>query len=415
MKSNVKNLLIVVLCFAYFQIEAQQLHNDPNAASINNETNATTGWITTGTLLTSDTSNPYHGTYALRAEAAGTSDAQRKFRYLFSAVVGEVYDISIWARTGSQNVSPAFAAWTGVSGFINPTIITTGTVWSEYTFTVTATSTTAGITIYTGSASNGVIGDVLFIDRVSIIAQSVPDTQNPNPPLTVSNATPTTNSVSLTWSGATDNIGVTGYKVFKAGVLEATLGNTNTYSVTGLSAETTYQFTVAALDAAGNESTQSTALSVTTASSGGGSTSSVWDTSGSTINYAGNVGIGTTTPGTWKLAVNGNIRAKEIKVESANWPDYVFAKDYNLPTLAEIQRHIQEKGHLPGMPSAAEAEANGVALGEMNRLLLEKVEELTLYIINLKQELNKKQRKIDGMESLEKRINLIENYLKQQK
>ena len=121
----------------------------------------------------------------------------------------------------------------------------------------------------------------------------------------------------------------------------------------------------------------------------------------SLVYFKGNVGIGTTTPGTYKLAVNGNIRAKEIKVETANWPDYVFAKNYDLPTLEEIQKHIQEKGHLPGMPSAAEAEANGVKLGEMNRLLLEKVEELTLILIA-------KEREINELKKLEKRIRSIE-------
>jgi hypothetical protein len=94
----------------------------------------------------------------------------------------------------------------------------------------------------------------------------------------------------------------------------------------------------------------------------------------------GNVGIGTATPKE-KLSVNGKIRAHEIKVETANWPDYVFAKDYELPTLRETEKHIKDKGHLPGIPSAAEVKANGVDLGEMNAKLLQKIEELTLHLI----------------------------------
>jgi len=111
-----------------------------------------------------------------------------------------------------------------------------------------------------------------------------------------------------------------------------------------------------------------------------------------TINQ-GNVGIGTTTPNT-KLAVNGNIRAHEVKVETANWPDYVFAKDYKLPSLKETETHIKQKGHLPGIPSAEEVKANGIELGEMNAKLLKKIEELTLYLIELKKE-NQKERLIN--------------------
>lgn len=100
----------------------------------------------------------------------------------------------------------------------------------------------------------------------------------------------------------------------------------------------------------------------------------------------GNVGIGTTDPKAYKLAVNGKIRAQEIKVETANWPDYVFAKDYQLPTLWETEKHIKEKGHLPGIPSAAEVEANGIDLGELNGKLLQKIEELTLHLIEMKKQ-----------------------------
>jgi hypothetical protein len=94
----------------------------------------------------------------------------------------------------------------------------------------------------------------------------------------------------------------------------------------------------------------------------------------------GNVGIGTISPSEM-LSVKGKIRSQEIKVEAANWPDYVFAKDYKLPSLQATEQHIKEKGHLPGIPSAEEVKANGIDLGEMNAKLLKKIEELTLHLI----------------------------------
>ena len=63
------------------------------------------------------------------------------------------------------------------------------------------------------------------------------------------------------------------------------------------------------------------------------------------------------------------------------WPDYVFDKEYNLLSLKEVEQHINEKGHLPNVPSAKEVEKNGFSVGEMNKKLLEKVEELMLYTI----------------------------------
>jgi len=113
----------------------------------------------------------------------------------------------------------------------------------------------------------------------------------------------------------------------------------------------------------------------------------------------GNVGIGTTNPGTYKLAVNGKIRAKEIKVETG-WADYVFKEDYNLPTLAEVEKHIKEKGHLPNIPSAKEVEENGVQLGEMNRLLLEKIEELTLYTLEQDRKIKTQEKRLEILENM---------------
>jgi hypothetical protein len=101
----------------------------------------------------------------------------------------------------------------------------------------------------------------------------------------------------------------------------------------------------------------------------------------------GNVGIGTTNPNQ-KLTVNGTIYGKEVKVDlNVPGPDYVFAHNYQLPTLTELKTYIDQHKHLPEVPSAAAMEANGINLGEMNMLLLKKIEELTLYVIELKKEL----------------------------
>ena len=93
-----------------------------------------------------------------------------------------------------------------------------------------------------------------------------------------------------------------------------------------------------------------------------------------------NIGIGTVSPGSWKLAVNGKVRAKEVKVETG-WSDFVFNKEYELPSLQEVENHIKQKGHLKDIPSAKEVEENGIFLGEMDAKLLQKIEELTLYTI----------------------------------
>ena len=93
----------------------------------------------------------------------------------------------------------------------------------------------------------------------------------------------------------------------------------------------------------------------------------------------GNVGIGTTNP-TEKLSVNGRIRAKEVIVDT-NWSDYVFAKNYKLAPLSEVEQHIKAEGHLPGVPSAQEVAEKGVSIGDMQSILLAKIEELTLHVI----------------------------------
>ncbi|MCV9387478.1 hypothetical protein [Reichenbachiella ulvae] len=107
-------------------------------------------------------------------------------------------------------------------------------------------------------------------------------------------------------------------------------------------------------------------------------------------------------PSGYKFAVDGKALMEEVKVEvSGNWPDYVFADDYQLATLEETAEYIQQNRHLPEVPSATEMEANGVELGEMNMLLLKKIEELTLHVIE-QQELIKEQN--ERIEKLENQI-----------
>jgi len=102
----------------------------------------------------------------------------------------------------------------------------------------------------------------------------------------------------------------------------------------------------------------------------------------------GNVGIGVTNP-TYKLTVEGTIGARKIKVtQQANWADFVFEPNYKLPSLQEVESYIKANGHLQDIPTAAEVQKDGVDLADMNKKLLQKVEELTLYIIELKKEVD---------------------------
>jgi hypothetical protein len=91
----------------------------------------------------------------------------------------------------------------------------------------------------------------------------------------------------------------------------------------------------------------------------------------------------------YKLTVTGKIICEELKVElTANWPDYVFADEYQLKPLYELKSFIETNHHLPNIPTAIDVEKEGFEVGEMNRKLLEKVEELTLYVIALQEQID---------------------------
>ena len=88
-----------------------------------------------------------------------------------------------------------------------------------------------------------------------------------------------------------------------------------------------------------------------------------------------------------KLDIIEKIRAAEVEISKvSSWSDFVFNKDYKLPSLSEVENHIKEKGTLPDIPSEKEVMQSGINLGEMQAKLLQKIEELTLYVIELKKE-----------------------------
>jgi hypothetical protein len=128
-------------------------------------------------------------------------------------------------------------------------------------------------------------------------------------------------------------------------------------------------------------------------------------------NATGNVGIGTVTPGAFMLAVNGNVHAKQVNVDLNGFPDYVFDKNYTLPPLTDVKAYIDKNHHLPEIPTEQQIEKDGLNLGEMNKLLVKKVEELTLYLIERdnketeQEKINKDL--IDRIGKLEQKLNTV--------
>jgi len=145
--------------------------------------------------------------------------------------------------------------------------------------------------------------------------------------------------------------------------------------------------------------------------------------SGKSYFNGGNVGIGISDP-QYLLDVKGIIRATEVKIQSIDqFADFVFAKDYALPTLREVDSFIQANGHLPDVPSAADVKENGINLVEMQVKLLQKVEELTLYTIEQQKMIEQQTRMMaqqqqlidaqkEAFKSQQERLDALENTLK---
>ena len=134
---------------------------------------------------------------------------------------------------------------------------------------------------------------------------------------------------------------------------------------------------------------------------------------------SGRVGIGTSaypTDPNYKLAIGGKAIMEEVKVQlQSSWPDYVFQDGYEVPSLADTKKFIEENNHLPEIPSAREVEeAGGIELGEMNVLLLKKIEELTLLLIEKDGEIKALLEQSKRISQLELEIQEIKEMIKNQ-
>jgi hypothetical protein len=107
------------------------------------------------------------------------------------------------------------------------------------------------------------------------------------------------------------------------------------------------------------------------------------------LHVNGDVMIGSGLPANgYMLSVKGKIMSEELKVQlQSNWPDYVFGDDYRLMSLDDLRKFVSERHHLPNIPAATELEKNGVEVGEMQRRMMEKIEELTLYVLQLEDQI----------------------------
>jgi len=101
--------------------------------------------------------------------------------------------------------------------------------------------------------------------------------------------------------------------------------------------------------------------------------------------FGGGVSVGTTMlPFGYRMAVDGKLIAEEVQIKlSGDWSDFVFNDDYKLKDLEEVESFIEENNHLPDIPSEKEVKDKGINLGDMDAKLLQKIEELTLYVIDI--------------------------------
>ena len=283
----------------------------------------------------------------------------------------------------------------------NPTIYSSNAADGTGTgaFTSTITGLTAN-TVYhvrayaTNSVGTGYGNDLTF-------------TSLPNPVIPTLTTTPLTAIAQTVATGGGDVTADGGASITARGVCWSatvipTTANSKTIDVagagkftstiTGLTANTAYHVRAYATNSVGTS--YGSDVSFTTLPAGSGS----WQTNGSNIYYSsGNIGIGTANP-SQALTVRGKILATEVEVVSSIAADYVFDAEYELMPLTELELYLKQNKHLPNIPSATEFSEQGQNLGKMDDMLLRKIEELTLYIIQQDQKMKKQDEVIGELE-----------------
>ena len=219
------------------------------------------------------------------------------------------------------------------------------------------------------------------------------DTTPPSNPSNLTSSSTTSNSTQLNWTASNDNVGVTGYDIYRNSI---NIGSspTNSYFASGLTASTTYSFYVIAKDAAGNSSNTSNTINVeTTGSGGGGGGTAQWNGSSNNTGSINRNG---------EVIVEGDIKAKKVIVKFNVFSDYVFDENYALMPISDLEKFVQKNNHLPNIPSEKEIIQSDIGLSELAILQMEKIEELALYII----ELNKR------LKHLEEENDCLNEYIK---
>jgi hypothetical protein len=337
--------------------------------------------------------------------------------------------------TASPNSGYTFIGWNG-SITTNPYTITvnatsgiTAVFITGTTYTLTTNcSPTAGGTISL-SPGGGLYGPNSTVTATAIpnsgyafTGWSAPDNASPNPFSITMNANKSIAASFTALPSVTTNVPVTsiaqnsassggnvtsqgGANVTARGVcwntqtnpttansksVDGTGTGTFTSAMTGLTAGTTYYVRAYATSSAGTSYGSEVVFTTLGAS---------WQTNGSNIYYSfGKVSIGTTIANSASaLTVNGKILATEVEVVSSIAADYVFEPEYQLMPLTDLELYLKQNKHLPGIPSVAEFSKQGQNLGKMDDMLLRKIEELTLYIINLEQKINNQNEMIEEL------------------
>jgi hypothetical protein len=204
----------------------------------------------------------------------------------------------------------------------------------------------------------------------------------------------------VNYSGFSDVRAVNGTSITEAGYGYGVYGTGGYMGVRGLASSSDYSGTSYGVYGSAT-GTAGTRIGVFGSASGG--TTENWAMFASGNSYvSGDLRVGSQAdiPG-FRLSVDGNVICEELKVQlSQDWPDYVFADDYSLMNLNDLEEYIKTENHLPGIPSAAEVEEDeGFMMGEMQRVTVEKLEELTLYILELKKENDQLKERIEALEN----------------